>query len=173
MSAAPDHANDGHRGAEAVVDVHDGHAGRAAREHPEHRREATERHAVADRRGYGDHRRRDETADDAGERALHAGDDDERACLTEPLEVPDDAMEAGDADVEETLGYDAAHRKRLERFFGDGNVARPRGDDGDERPVGRGAGRCRYFAMRAAAARTRAQARCARARARRVRPTAA
>src|SRR5216683_924159 len=49
-----------HRGAEAVVDVHDGHPGGARVEHGQQRRQPTEAGAVADAGGNGDHRLVDE-----------------------------------------------------------------------------------------------------------------
>src|SRR5438132_6236326 len=43
----PEHAGDGHGGAEPVVDADDGHARRARREHPEQRGDALESGAIA------------------------------------------------------------------------------------------------------------------------------
>ena len=66
-------------GAEAVVDVDDRDARGAGVEHAEQRREAAEaRRRSRPRSGTAITGRVDEAADDAGQRALHAGHDDQR-----------------------------------------------------------------------------------------------
>ena len=74
--------------AEAVVDVDDAHAGRAGVEHREQRGEPAEARAVADAGRHRHHRRADQPADDRGQRALHAGDDDEAVGAVERPAAP-------------------------------------------------------------------------------------
>src|SRR2546429_3592454 len=73
----PEHAGDGHGGAEPVVDADDGHARRARREHPEQRGDALQAGAVAGARRHRDHGHLDDAANDARQRPFHAGDDDD------------------------------------------------------------------------------------------------
>src|SRR5919202_163284 len=71
--------------AEAVVYVDDRDVRGAGVEHAQKRRDAAERRAVADARRHGDDGRGDEYADDRGERALHAGRDDDDAETAQAL----------------------------------------------------------------------------------------
>ena len=117
-------------GAEAVVDVDDGDVGRAGVEHAEQRGDSAEGCAVADAGGHGDDGRGDEAADDAGQRAFHAGADDGDFAALQAFVMREQAMEAGDADVEEALDG------RAEKFcgdgglFGDGKIAGAGAEDG-------------------------------------------
>ena len=70
----------------------------------EQRGDAFEAGAVADARGHGDHRRAGEAADDAGQRPLHAGDDDHGVGVGELGGVSEQAVDAGHAHVGEPLG---------------------------------------------------------------------
>src|SRR5438874_2140533 len=60
--------------AEAVVDIDHGRAGRARVEHGQERGETVKAGAIANAGGHADHRRFDQSAHDAHERALHARD---------------------------------------------------------------------------------------------------
>src|SRR5438094_6312793 len=90
-------------GAEAVVDVDDRETGGARVQHREQRGDAAEARAVADARRHGDDRLVDEPADDARQRALHAGDDDQHPRRAETVATVEEAMDAGDTYVVETL----------------------------------------------------------------------
>ncbi len=98
---------------------------------PEQRRQPMEAGAVADAGGHGDDRHRDEAGDDAGQRAFHAGDDDDDAGRPEAIVLAQQAMEAGDADVEEPIDRVAHHLGGDGGFLGDGQVRRAGGGDED------------------------------------------
>ena len=68
----------------------------------------------------------DEATDDTGEGALHAGDDDDGAGLVEAVDVSQEAMNAGDANVEDGV-YVGTHAAGCDdSFLGDGNIRRSR-----------------------------------------------
>ena len=69
------------------------------RQHGQQRGDAFERGAVADAGRHGDDRRAGEAADDAGQRALHAGDDDDRVGGGQLVGGVEQAVQAGHADV--------------------------------------------------------------------------
>ncbi len=76
-----------HGSAEAVVDVDHADAAGAGVEHREQRRDPAEVGAVADTRGDRDDRDIDEPGDQGRQRALHAGDRDDRACRAQGVRV--------------------------------------------------------------------------------------
>src|SRR2546423_626304 len=115
--------------AEAVVNVDDRDVRGAGVEHAEERGDSTERRAVADARRHGDDGRGDESADDRGQSALHPCGDHEDARRAQTLALGHDAMNPCDSRVPDSLDA-VAHRLGGERgLFGDGDVARARGDD--------------------------------------------
>ena len=61
--------------------------------------DAVERRAVTDARWHGDHRGSRQPADHAGQRALHAGQDDDRVGGGDAVEVRQHPMQPGDAHV--------------------------------------------------------------------------
>ena len=73
--------------------------GAQASEGGEQRGEAVERRAVAGARGDGNDGRGGEAGDDAREGGVHAGDDDQHARGLERVELVEQAVQAGDADV--------------------------------------------------------------------------
>src|SRR2546422_915452 len=89
--------------AESVVDVDDGDAGRAGAQHGEQGGQAPERRPVADAGGPRDDRHLDESAYDTGERAFHAGDDDDHARGAKYVGLRQEAVNSGDPDVGEAL----------------------------------------------------------------------
>src|SRR6266576_1751325 len=104
--------------AEAVVDVDDGDVGGAGIEHAEERGYAAEARAVADAGWHGNHRRGDETANDAGKGAFHSRNANDDAGLRElAFAVLEQAMNPGDADVVELIDTVAHHVRREKRFF--------------------------------------------------------
>ena len=110
------------RGTEAIVDVDDGHAGRAGVQHAEHRRHPAEARAVADAGRYGDDRHADQAANHARKRAFHAGDGDEHAGPLQSILFAQETMQAGDADVVETINGVAHELRRDDGLFGDRQV---------------------------------------------------
>lgn len=68
-------------GAKAVVDIDDRYAAGTGVEHGEQCGYATKTCAVAHAGGNGDDRTAHQTADNARQRALHAGDGDDHLCL--------------------------------------------------------------------------------------------
>ena len=118
--------------AEAVVDVDDGDVGGAGIEHAEERGYAAEARAVADAGWHGNHRRGDETANDAGKGAFHSRNANDDTGLRElAFAVLEQAMNPGDTDVVELIDTVAHHVRREKRFFRDGNVAGARRDNED------------------------------------------
>ena len=142
---AAGHPGGEHAGAEAVVDVADRHAGRAGVEHREQRGEAAVRRAVADRGRDRDEGHPGQAADDAGQRTLHPGDDDQAVGRVEPVAHGHQPVDPGDADVVHPLHAGA------ERPGDEGRLRR-------DRPVGRAGGR-RRTPCRAARAAGRPQRR--------------
>ncbi len=118
---------------EAVVDVDDGDVGCAGIEHAKQRGYPAEAGAVADAGGHGNHRRGDETANDARKGAFHSRNANDDAGLRElAFAVLEQAMNPGDTDVVELIDTVAHHLRGQKRFFGDGNVARAGGDNQDQ-----------------------------------------
>ena len=115
---------------EAVIYVDDSDVGGARVEHAEEGCGAVKAGSVADRGGDGDDRDADEATDDAGERAFHAGTDDDRIGLGELIADCQNAVEACYAYVVE------ARDLCVEEFGGDGGffcgwlVAGACGEDG-------------------------------------------
>ncbi len=103
----------------------------------EQRREAAEAGAVADAGRHGDDRHVDQAADDAGQRAFHAGDDDDDAGGGEAVVLGEQAVEAGDADVVQPVDR-VAHDLGGDRgLLGDRQVGGAGGGDEDRAPAGR------------------------------------
>src|SRR5204863_3465815 len=90
-------------GAETIVDVDDGDAAGAGVEHGQQRGDAAEACAVADARGHGDDRLVHEAADEARQRAFHAGDDDEDVGFEQFVIHGQQPMDTGHTDVVEPL----------------------------------------------------------------------
>ena len=86
-------------GTEAVVDADDGDARRARGSIASSAVTPSRLGAVADARRHRDHGRGGEPADDAGQRTLHAGDDDDRVGGGQLVGVRQQPVDAGDADV--------------------------------------------------------------------------
>ena len=97
-----DSASDARR-SKPVVDVDDAHAACAAVEHSEQRRNAVEADAVTDTRWHGNHGNAHEATDHAGQCAFHSRDHDENARAMQPILRLKEAVQAGDADVVETI----------------------------------------------------------------------
>ena len=91
--------SDGACRAEAVVDADDGDAGAQDASIASSAVTPSKAGAVADAGRHGDDRRGGEPADDAGQRALHAGDDDDGVGGGQLVGVREQAVQAGDADV--------------------------------------------------------------------------
>ena len=79
--------------------------------------------AVADAGGHGDDGRGDESADDAGQCAFHAGADDGHFAALQRFVMGEQAMQAGDADIEEALDGRAEEFGSDGGFFGDREIA--------------------------------------------------
>jgi hypothetical protein len=109
--------------AEAVVDVDDGDVGRAGVEHAEQCGDAAEGCAIADAGGHSDDRRGHQSADDAGECAFHSRADDGGLAALQRFVMCEQAMQAGDADVEEALDRSTEEFRGDGRLFGDGKIA--------------------------------------------------
>ena len=104
----------------------------------EQRGDALERSAVAGTGGHGDHGRRREPTDDAGQGALHARDDDHRVGHRDGVELGQQPVQAGDAAVGEQGGDEPERAEHSRALRGDGEVRRAGRDDHDgARPPGR------------------------------------
>ena len=88
--------------------------------------------AVADTGGHGDDGSRLRGHHRAGQRAFHAGADDDNAGAGQSLAIGQQAVNAGDADVVEMLHFVAHDFGSHDGLFSDRNVAGPGGDDGDD-----------------------------------------
>ena len=97
--------------------------------HRQQRGDALQRGAVADAGRHGDDRRAGEAADDAGERALHPGQDDDGVGGGDDVDVGEQAVQPGDADVVEAVRCEAVGGEREQALVGDGSVGRAGGDD--------------------------------------------
>ena len=80
--------------------------------------------AVANAGGNGDDRTAHQTADNARQRALHAGDGDDHLRLGKFLGMREQAVQAGDTHVVEAVDLVAIELGRQRGFLGDGQVAR-------------------------------------------------
>ncbi len=134
---AIDHGG-GDAGAESVIDVHDGDAGDAGIQHGEESGGALHAGAVADAGGDGDDRAMCHTANDGGESPFHAGDDDQDAGFLEIGKVMDEAVQAGDADIEDAADAGAHFLGDDGGFLGHGDIGGAGAEDGDEAGGGGG-----------------------------------
>ena len=82
-----------------------------------------ERCAIAHAGGHGDDRDANETSDDAGQRAFHAGADDHDAGLRECFAIGQQTMNSRDAHVVEVLDRVAHEFGSNDGLFGDRDVA--------------------------------------------------
>ena len=139
--AARAHPGREHAGAVAVVDVDHGHAGRAGVEHREQRGQPAERGAVADAGRHRDERYAGQPADHGGQRALHAGDDDQAVGGLEPVADAEQPVQPGDADVVDQVDAGAVHPGGQRGLGGDRGVGGAGGDDRDGARAASGAGR--------------------------------
>ena len=103
--------------AKSVVDVDDRHAGGARVQHREERGDAAEAGAIPDTGRYRDDRCADEAADDARERAFHAGNDDDDARLVEAGALGEEPVDPRHADVVQPIDVVAHHIGRDRRFL--------------------------------------------------------
>src|SRR6266498_5686216 len=88
---------------EATVDVHHDNVGRAAVEHRQQGSEAAEGGAVADAGRHGNDRAIDQPADDAGQGAVHAGDDNDAVGVSVQVTAAQQAVDSGNADVRQQI----------------------------------------------------------------------
>ena len=87
---------------------------------------------ISDTGRHGDDRFVDEAADDAGQSPFHAGDDDIYVGPADIIDAGQEAVDAGDADVVDAFNAVAHDFRRQGRFFGNGDIARPGGNDRNE-----------------------------------------
>ena len=78
----------------------------------------------------------DQAGDHAGQRAFHAGDDDDDARGVEPCALAEQPVQAGDADVVQPLDVVAHQLGRARRLFRDRQV-RGAGGGHDDRALAR------------------------------------
>jgi hypothetical protein len=101
-----------------IVDIDDGDAVCAAVQHPEQRGDATKTGAIPDAGRYRNHRYADKPGDNARQGAFHARDDDDHARALQATVFAQDAMDARDADVVQSLNgvpHDLGGHSRLFR----------------------------------------------------------
>lgn len=115
---------------EAVVDIDGDDTAGAGIEHGEEGCEAAEACAVADAGRHCDDGLGDESADDAGERALHAGDDNDDAGILQLLLMVQKAVDSGNADIVDAIGPATCRFDDKRGFLGHGKVRGACGDDG-------------------------------------------
>ena len=115
--------------------------GRAGVEHRQQRGDAAERGAVADAGRHRDERDADQPADHGGQRALHAGDDDQAVGLLEPVADAEQPVEAGHADVGDHVDPGPVDPRGQRRLGGDRGVGGAGADDGDRAAARSAAGR--------------------------------
>src|SRR5262249_50977436 len=116
-------------GSEPVVDVHHRDAVGAAVEHPEERGQAPEARPVPDARRHSDDRDADKPCDDARQRPLHPGDDDDHPRGAEALVLAQQPVQTRDADVVQPADRVAHHLRGTRCLFCNRQVRRPsRGD---------------------------------------------
>ena len=89
------------------------------------------RRAVANARRHGDDRAVDQSADDAGKRALHPGDGDDGARTHQLVQTGEQTVQPGHADVIQPHDAVSEHLGCERCLLGDGNVARTAGRDDD------------------------------------------
>src|ERR1039458_3096368 len=118
-------------GAEAVVDVDHGDVGRTGVQHSEERGHAAKRCAIAHTGGYGEHRGVDETANDGGQSAFHAGADNEHSGGLKALLLGEKAVNTCDAYVRDEFDGVAHEACGYRSFFGHSQIAGACTDDGD------------------------------------------
>ena len=87
--------------------------------------------AVSHAGGHGDHRAGDQTADDAGQRAFHAGADHHHARLGQPLAIAHQAVNAGDSDIVDGVHFVAHQFGGDLGFLGHRDIAGAGADHGD------------------------------------------
>ena len=97
--------------------------------HRQQRGDPLQRGAVADAGRHGDDRRPGQPADDAGERALHAGEHDDGVGRRDRVDVGQQAVQPGDADVVEAIGGEAVGAQGQQALVGDRAVGGAGGDD--------------------------------------------
>ena len=136
--ASPGDPGGEHPGAETVVDVDHRDARRAGVEHREQGRDPAEGGAVPDAGRHGDDRRTDQTADDAGQRALHPGDDDKAVGLGQSVALGEQAVQTGHADVGDPADIGTEGASDDGRLGRDSLVAGAGRHDDHRRRVGRG-----------------------------------
>ena len=125
-------------GTKAVVDIDDRNAAGTGVEHGEQRGHATKTRAVTYAGGNGDDRTAHQTADNARESPLHAGDGDDHLRLGKLLGMREQAVQAGHAHVVEAVDFIAIELGRQCGFLGDGQVARAGAGDDDASVAGGG-----------------------------------
>ena len=111
-------------GAETVVDIDDGDATGAGIEHRQQRSDAAEARAVTDARRHGNDRLVHEAADDARQRAFHAGNDNEDIGGKQFFVEREEPVDAGNADIVIFLHAVAHDLGGDDRFLGDRDVGR-------------------------------------------------
>src|SRR5579863_4617073 len=87
--------------------------------------------AIADAGGNGDDGLGNEAGDDAGQRAFHAGNDDDDICALDNFEFAENTVQAGDADVTDALDTVAHDFGGHGGFLGDGQIAGAGADNGN------------------------------------------
>ncbi len=110
-------------GFEAGVDVDDRDVVRTTVEHRQQRRNAAEVGAVADARRHGNDGARHVSANDARQRAFHAGHDDNCIGVFEIGESSRKTVRTGDTDIVDHGHRDAHPIERFAGFLGDRQVA--------------------------------------------------
>ena len=105
----------------------------------EERRQPAERGAVAHARRHRDHRRGHQPAHHARERSFHSRDDDDHARLPQHVGRREQPVDAGDADVHQSLDPRSERLGHHGGFLGHGQVAGAGGDDQDGSARGRDA----------------------------------
>src|SRR5690242_13808178 len=116
-------------GAEAIVDVDYGDVGRAGVEHAEHCGKAAEGCSVAHACGHSNNRRRDKATNYAGQRAFHAGADDCDLAALQRLMMREQAVQAGDTDIEVALDRRSEKLRRSRGLFCNTKIAGPSAKD--------------------------------------------
>src|ERR671910_3451009 len=91
-------------GPKAIIDVNRSDAYGAAVEHGKQGGDSPEARAIADAGGHGDDRLIDEATNDAGQRPLHPRYNDQHPRLKEFFTSIEEAMDACDPHIIETLG---------------------------------------------------------------------
>ena len=129
------------RSAKAVIDIHHGDTACARIEHGQQGGQALKAGAIADAGWHGDHRPLDESANDAWQGAFHAGHHNQHAGRPEPVEAVEQAVQARNSDIVQTLHLVAQQFGRYRRLFSNREVGRPGRNDKQAALLGRRAGR--------------------------------